>query len=177
MPQLSTANPALVGNKRWFLVHTLPKRERKAEFHLRAQGFRVYLPQIQKTIRHARQLKTIQSPVFPRYLFVALDLTRDRWLSVRSTIGVSYVFTQNGQPCPVPAGVVEALIGRSVDNIVRLDSSLVAGRLVRILSGPFTDFVGTLKNLDGSGRTRILLDVMGASVPVALNRAVLAPAA
>ena len=92
MSQIPTMCPALVGSKRWFLVHTLPKKERKAELHLAAQGFRPYLPQFQKTVRHARQLRTIQSPVFPRYLFVTLDLERDRWLSVRSTVGVCGLF-------------------------------------------------------------------------------------
>src|SRR5215216_7584524 len=90
---------ALAPNERWFLVHTLPKSERKAEFHLGAQGFRTYLPQIRKTIRHARQLKTVRAPLFPRYLFVILDLQRDRWLSVRSTVGVSSLFSsRDGRP-------------------------------------------------------------------------------
>ena len=74
-------------SERWFLAHTLPKSERKAELHLGAQGFRTYLPQIQKTIRHARQLKTVRAPLFPRYLFVILDLERDRWLSVAARSG------------------------------------------------------------------------------------------
>jgi transcriptional antiterminator RfaH len=177
MSPVPTTRPASVGSKRWFLVHTLPRKELKAELHLCAQGFIAYLPQFKKTVRHARQLKTVQSPVFPRYLFVALDLKRDRWLSVRSTVGVSGLFIQNGQPCPVPAGIVESLIERSDGNVVRLDASLVKGQAVRILSGPFADFVGTLEHLDASGRTRVLLNLMGTSVPVALNRAVLAPAA
>ena len=88
---------ALAGNERWFLAHTQPKSERKAELHLGAQGFRTYLPQIQKTIRHARQLRTVRAPLFPRYLFVILDLERDRWLSVRSTVGVSRLFTYPGR--------------------------------------------------------------------------------
>ena len=91
---MSMSDPrALAENERWFLAHTLPKSERKAELHLGAQGFRTYLPQFQKTIRHARQLRTVRAPLFPRYLFVILDLERDRWLSVRSTVGVSRLFT------------------------------------------------------------------------------------
>ena len=93
MLHFDVGSRALAGNERWFLAHTQPKSERKAELHLGAQGFRTYLPQIQKTIRHARQLRTVQAPLFPRYLFVILDLERDRWLSVRSTVGVSRLFT------------------------------------------------------------------------------------
>jgi transcription elongation factor/antiterminator RfaH len=169
---------ALAGNERWFLAHTLPKSEWKAELHLGAQGFRTYLPQIQKTIRHARQLRTVRSPLFPRYLFVILDLERDRWLSVRSTVGVSHLFiSQDGRPVPVPVGIVESLIERSEAGITRLDISLVKGQHVRILSGPFADFVGTLERLDAAGRVQVLLEMMGTEVPVRLHHSALAPAA
>src|SRR6516225_6118822 len=156
--------------ERWFLVNSHPKRERKAQWHLGAQGFRTFLPQIQRTTRHARRLATARTPLFPGYLFIALDLNRDRWLSVRSTIGVSRLFTQDGRPVPVPIGIVESLIERSEANLTRLDIDLVKGRRVRILTGPFADFVGTLERLDGAGRVQVLLELMGTAVPVTLHR-------
>jgi transcription elongation factor/antiterminator RfaH len=165
-------------NERWFLVHTQPRSERKAEMHLAAQGFRAHLPQIQKTIRHARQLRTVRAPLFPRYMFLILDLGRDRWLSVRSTVGVSSLFTCEDRPVPVPSGVVEALIARTDEaNLTRFDAGLTTGQTVRILSGPFADFVGTLERLDAAGRVRVLLTMMGTAVPVALHRSALLPAA
>ena len=91
---------ALEGDERWFLVHTQPHSERKAELHLGAQGFRAFLPQIQKTIRHARQLRTVRAPLFPRYMFLILDLGRDRWLSVRSTVGVLLTVHLRGSASP-----------------------------------------------------------------------------
>jgi transcriptional antiterminator RfaH len=168
---------ALVGNERWFLVHTLPKSERKAQWHLGAQGFRSFLPQFEKTVRHARQLRTVRAPLFPRYLFVVLDLGRDPWLSVRSTVGVSRLFTQDGWPLPVPVGIVECFIAQSNGSLTRLDANLVKGQQVRILSGPFADFIGTLERLDETERVQVLLELMGTAVPVSLNRCVLAPAA
>jgi transcriptional antiterminator RfaH len=153
----------------------LSKSERKAEMHLRAQGFRTYLPQIDKTIRHARQFRDVRAPLFPGYIFLVLDLSRDRWLSVRSTVGVASLFTIEGRPVPVPAGVVEAIIARSDGNVIGPD--LVEGQSVRIVSGPFANLVGTLERLDAAGRTRILLDIMGTAVPVAIHRLALSPAA
>src|SRR3954453_18768639 len=82
MLQTDIASRPLSENARWYLVHTQPKSERKAQWHLAAQGFSIFLPQFHKTIRHARQLRTVKAPVFPRYLFITLDLGRDRWLSV-----------------------------------------------------------------------------------------------
>jgi transcription elongation factor/antiterminator RfaH len=165
------------GKERWFLAHTRPRSELKAEFHLRAQGFTTYLPQFRRTIRHARQLRTILAPLFPRYLFLILDLERDRWLSVRSTVGVSTLVTCEDRPIPVPVGIVESLIASSDGNLTALDACLVEGQSVRILSGPFADFVGTLQRLDDAGRVRVLLEMMGTVVPVALHRSALSPAA
>jgi transcription elongation factor/antiterminator RfaH len=169
--------PVLVGTEMWFLVHSLPKSEQKAEWHLAAQGFHTYLPQYKKTVRHARQLTTIRAAVFPRYLFVILNLERDRWLSIRSTVGVSHIVSQDGRPVPVPIGIVESLIKHSDGELTRLDYGLSKGQPVRILSGPFADSVGWLEQLDETGRVKVLLEMMGAAVPVALDRSVLAPAA
>jgi transcription elongation factor/antiterminator RfaH len=168
---------ALEEDERWFLAHTLSKSERKAEMHLRAQGFRTYLPQIDKTVRHARQFRRVRAALFPGYMFLILDLSRDRWLSVRSTVGVSSLFTCEGRPVPVPAGIVEGIIEYSDGNLTSLDAGLTKGQSVRIVSGPFAGLVGTLDRLDGAGRTRVLLDIMGKAIPVGLPRIALSPAA
>jgi transcription elongation factor/antiterminator RfaH len=168
----------LDGDERWFLVHTLPRSEQRARLHLEAQGFTTHLPQVSKTIRHARQLRTVLAPLFARYLFIILDVGRDRWLSVRSTFGVSCLFTCDGRPVPVPVGIVEALISHTGDaNLALFDDGLHKGQQVRVMSGPFADFVGTLERLDENGRVRVLLKMMSTTVPVAIDRSRLLPAA
>ena len=169
---------ALEGNERWYLVHTLPHNERHAQLHLGAQGFRTHFPTIEKTIRHARQLRTVRAPLFPRYIFLVLDLGRDRWLSVWGTVGVSSLYSCGDRPVPVPEGIVETLIANSDEaNLALFTSGLAAGQSVRILSGPFANFVGTLERLDAAGRVRVLLEMMGTAVPVAVRRGAICPAA
>jgi transcription elongation factor/antiterminator RfaH len=168
----------LEANERWYLVHTHPNGERRAELHLGAQRFRTHFPTIQRTIRHARQLRTVRAPLFPRYLFLILDLGRDRWLSVCSTVGVTSLFTSDDRPVPVPEGLVETLIENTEEaNLTLFSSGLNPGQSVRILSGPFVNFVGTLERHDDAGRVRVLLDMMGTAVPVALRRTAICPAA
>jgi transcriptional antiterminator RfaH len=162
---------------RWYLVNSRPKGEKTAAFHLRAQGFVSFLPQFEKTVRHARRLVTVRAPLFQRYLFVALDLERDRWFSVHSTIGVSRLISNEKGPIPVPVGVVETLIDNTAGDLTRLDAGLVKGQRVRIVTGPFADLIGRLERLNESGRARVLLEIMGVAVPVALDRSALAPAA
>jgi transcriptional antiterminator RfaH len=169
---------ALEGNERWYLVHTLPHGERRSQLHLGAQGFRTHFPTIRKTIRHARQLRTVRAPLFPRYIFLILDLGRDRWLSVWGTVGVSSLYTCENRPVPVPEGIVETLIENTDEaNLALFSNGLTTGHSVRILSGPFTNFVGKLERLDAAGRVRVLLEMMGTEVPVALRRSAICPAA
>ena len=96
---------------RWYLVHTRPNSERKAELNLKAQGLKTFLPQIEKTIRHARRLANVRRPLFARYLFVSLDIGRDAWSPINSTIGVSRLVAQEGRPAAVPFGIVESFAG------------------------------------------------------------------
>jgi transcriptional antiterminator RfaH len=162
---------------RWYLVHTRPNNECKAELNLAAQGFTTFLPRIEKTVRHARRLKTVRRSLFPRYLFVRFDTTRDRWLSVCGTFGVARLLMHDGRPVAVPAGIVEDLLAHSDGGVTRLDVELKAGQRVRILSGPFADFTATLARLDEGRRVEVLLEMMGAAVAVSVERRALAPAA
>ena len=59
---------------RWFVAHTHPHAEAKATSHLNRQGFEIYFPRYLKRRRHARRIETVAAPLFPRYLFVAVDL-------------------------------------------------------------------------------------------------------
>jgi len=165
----------LAPDERWFLVYTLPKKELHAQLYLGLQNFRTYLPRMRKTIRHARKLSTVNAPLFPRYLFIVLDLTRDPWLSVSNTIGVSSLFICDGRPLPVPEGIVENLIlAADGQNIIRLDDELRPGQRIRVLNGPFADLIGLVHRLDGPERVRILLDIMGGAVSFNVNRSTLA---
>ena len=158
-------------------MYARPKGEATARLNLAAQGFRAFLPQVRKTVRHARQLRTVRAPLFPRYLFVELDLARDRWLSIRSTIGVANLFTSSeGQPIPVPRGVVEALLAQCDGDIVRLSVDLKPGQRVRLLSGPFADLIGTIERLDSDGRVRMLLELMRTAAPIIVDSSAVAPA-
>ncbi len=166
--------PELTPAERWFLVYTRPNKEARVQFYLRCQDFRTYLPQFRKSVRHARKIRIVSAPLFPRYLFIVLDLTIDPWLSVSGTMGVSSLFMSNGRPVPVPQGIVETLALAADDRgFVRLDDGLDPGQTVRVLSGPFAEFMGILQRLDGPERARILLDIMGSAVPVNLSRSAL----
>ena len=161
---------ALAGQERWFVVRTQPHRESQAERQLANQAYRIFLPRFRKSRRHARKFEIVSAPLFPGYLFVVLDLTRDRWRSVNGTYGVDKLLTRAGVPEPVPHGLVEELLASTdAEAIVRFHPHLQNGQMVRVSAGPFANFVGRLQQLDDSGRVRILLEVLGGKIPVLLS--------
>jgi transcriptional antiterminator RfaH len=164
--------------ERYFAVNTRPGREFEVALRLEAQSFRSFLPVIRKSVRHARKFRTIRAPLFPNYLFVSLDLQRDRWRSVNGTVGVTRLVMGGEYPAPVPCGIVESLQAISDESgLVGFDNRLKLGQKVKILSGPFVDLIGDLERIDGNGRVRILLEVMGGKIPVATHSDLLAPVA
>ncbi|MDB5594713.1 MAG: hypothetical protein JWM36_1674 [Hyphomicrobiales bacterium] len=168
------AAPVIAGAARWYAVQTLAHRESGAQAQLLRQNFVPFLPQVEKTVRHARKLRTVRAPLFPGYLFVQLDLARDRWRSVNGTFGVSRLVTANDRPAPVPVGVIEALRAMlDGAGLMKLDDGLRVGQTVQVMVGPFADMLGQLDRLDGAGRVRVLLQLMGGAVPVLVDRTAL----
>jgi len=155
--------------ERWYVARTQPHRETQAARQLDNQDFRVFVPRILKSRRHARKFDTVRAPLFPRYIFVALDLSRDRWRSVNGTLGVDRLLMRGGEPEPVPRGLVEQLAeAASPDGVVRGGPPLKEGQSVRVTAGPFADLIGTLERLDDNDRVRVLLDILGGKIPVLL---------
>ncbi|HEX2448772.1 MAG TPA: transcription termination/antitermination NusG family protein [Methyloceanibacter sp.] len=167
---------ALEGGERWYVVRTQPHREAQAARQLENQAFRVFLPRFFKSRRQARKFETVLAPLFPRYLFIVLDLRRDRWRSVNGTFGVDRLLMRAGEPEPVPRGLVEQLaFAANANSAVRFSLGLKEGQTVRLTAGPFAELMGKIESLDDQGRVRILLEIMGGTVPVVLSGTIVSP--
>ena len=161
---------------RWYVVYTLPYREATAQLHLSNQGFRTFLPLLCKAVRHARRDRAVLAPLFLRYLFVALDLTCDRWRAINGTRGVATLIMQTERPVPVQAGVVETLIASSLPTgEVQFYQDMSPGDRVRLIAGPFAGQLGILQRLNGAGRVQVLLEIMGSYIPTKLHVRSLVP--
>ena len=161
---------------RWYAVHCQPHRETAAASHLANQGFTIFLPHREKTRRHARKIEKVRRPFFPGYLFIKLDVARERWRCVNSTFGVIRIVMQNEQPAPAPPGVIEALMTACDGNgILRWKGELAVGQKVRVIDGPLMELVGELDQLTDDDRVRVLLNIMGGKTRVVLPRDYLAP--
>jgi transcription elongation factor/antiterminator RfaH len=162
----------------WYAVFAQPHWESIAQLRLRAQHFRTFLPLHSKTVYHARKRQTVLAPLFPRYLFVVLDLGRDRWRAVNSTRGVTSLIMHEGLPAPVRGGVIETLLDSSTsEGEVRFCSEMAPGSRVRLVAGPFAGQLGILRGLSHYGRVQVLIEMMGAHIPTELHDMGILPAA
>ena len=85
----------------WYVVHTHARGEQIACENLERQGFTTIMPRYRKRRRHARKTDWVKAPLFPRYLFVAIDMAKARWRAIASTVGVSHLICEGDRPLAV----------------------------------------------------------------------------
>ncbi|MEM6460953.1 MAG: transcription termination/antitermination NusG family protein [Pseudomonadota bacterium] len=152
--------------RRWYVAATQPYKENLAEQQLHKQRFQTYLPKRIKTVRKARRNTDRIVSFFPGYIFVELDLDRERWRSVNGTFGVRSLIMGGQRPLPVPNGLVEQLHQMTdAEGFLRLCDDLNCGDEIRILNGPMAEMIGKIDRLDGKHRVRVLLEILHSRVP------------
>jgi transcriptional antiterminator RfaH len=156
----------------WYIVRTHARAEVKASLNLERQGFATYLPRYLKRRRHARRIEIVPAPLFPRYLFVAIDLATQRWRSIHSTFGVAQLVCNGEDPSVVSAAVVDELRKREDDKgFVQLARrGFARGEKVRVVEGVFSACLGLFEGMTDNERVTILLDLLGRKVRVVLDR-------
>jgi transcriptional antiterminator RfaH len=170
---------SLVNLDAWYVVQTQVNAEAKAARNLVRQGFEIYLPRYLKRRSHARKVEKIAAPLFPRYLFVRIDVATQRWRSIQSTFGVSRLVCNGSDPAPVPQKVLNLLKAREDEGgHVKLDQrpKFALGERVRVLAGVFAENLGLFDGLADRDRVAILLDLLGRKVRVSIEADMVAAA-
>lgn len=166
---------------KWFLVFTKPSGEKVAEINLERQGYFVYHPRLAKPARYRNRWVDRVVSLFPRYLFVEIDATRQSLAPVRSTVGVVNVVSFGSMPAVVPADIVNGLM-RCADPASGLhfldhNRKLQSGSPVTITAGAFEGLNGIFEKEVGNHRVIVLLRLLGLDTPVRLNAHYVSPAA
>jgi transcriptional antiterminator RfaH len=156
----------------WFAVQTQVNAEAKAARNLLHQGFEVYLPRYLKRRSHARKIDKVAVPLFPRYLFVRIDMMTQRWRSIQSTFGVASLVFNGSEPAPVPPQVLRSLRAREDESgYVKLDKrpKFARGDKVRVIAGAFAENLALFDGLADHDRIVILLDMLGRKICVSIE--------
>ena len=157
---------------RWYVVQTQTHGENKASINLARQNFDIYFPRYLKRRRHARRVETVLAPLFPRYLFVSVDMQVQRWRSIQSTFGVARLVCHGDNPVPVPVQVIDDLKRREDSHgLILLDQrpKFAIGDRVQIHDGVFASHLGLYEGMNDDERVTVLLDLLGRKVKVTLD--------
>ena len=160
----------------WYVVHTNPKQEDRADSNLRCWGVETLHPKL-KTRRvneFTGALTYLTKPLFPRYMFARFN-ARKQLAKISFTRGVHHVVSFGGQPTPVEDEIIQIISERIDPNgFVQFGEELKQGDRVVIKAGPLRDFEGVFESeLNDSERISVLLTTISYQGRVVVNRELL----
>lgn len=165
--------------RRWYVVHSYSGYENKVKrnleqriesMNMRDKIFQVVVPTVEEVELHDGQRRTVERRVFPGYVLVQMIMDDDSWYVVRNTPGVTGFVGIGNKPTPLSQEEVDRILKRIQAQAPKIRVSFRVGQKVRIIDGPFTDFVGTVDEVDESkGKVKVLVSFFGRETPIELD--------
>src|SRR3989344_2633521 len=166
-------------NAKWYIVHTYSGHENKVAKSLsqRIQSlgfegriFDIIVP-TRNTIKvQGGKKESVKEKILPGYVLVRMILDDETWLLVRTTQGITSFIGAGNKPTPISEKEVEA-----IQKFMKLEEPLykaafTIGEAVKIVDGPFSDFLGTVDAIDEArGKLKVLVSIFGRETPVELD--------
>ena len=171
----------------WYVVHSQSGYEKKVQQSMQARIqsmqiedriYEIVIPMEDVVEFKQGQKKTVQKKVFPGYLLVRCEMDDDTWFCIRNTPGVTGFVgqSQKGQkPTPLSRKEVETFLsakgdGQDAPKRKAPKMEYDVGESVRVKEGPFTDFNGTVEEVNyDKNKMRVAVTIFGRSTPVELE--------
>ncbi len=168
--------------KHWYVVHTYSGYENKVKDNLERRVasmdmsdkiFRILVPTEEEIEVKNGKRRPVKRKVFPGYVMVEMIMTDDSWYVVRNTPGITGFVGSSGagsKPIPLHASEVVSIMRHMGEEDVKMRFNFELKEPVRIISGPFADFVGTIDEIDQEKqKVRVLVSMFGRDTPVELD--------
>ncbi len=167
------------GEPAWYVIHCYSGYENKVHHNIdhrvETMGmsdyiFDVIVPSEEEVEVKEGKRKTIERRVFPGYMLVNMILTDDSWFVVRNTPGVTGFVGMGNEPTPLPEAEVDKILQRMEAEAPRIKVSFKVDQKVRIIDGPFNDFIGNVSEIDMErAKVRVMVSFFGRETPVELD--------
>ncbi len=166
-------------DKLWFVIHCYSGYENKVrhaiEQRIETMGMRdkifdVIIPTEEEIEIRDGKHRPVERRVFPGYLLVEMVMDEDSWYVVRNTPGVTGFVGMGNDPTPLRPEEVDKIMDRMSQETPTIVVNFGVGEKVRIIDGPFNDFIGTVDNIDiDKTRVRVMVNFFGRDTPVELD--------
>jgi transcriptional antiterminator NusG len=163
----------------WYVVHCYSGYENKVRHNLeqrietmgmKDKIFDVVVPTEEEIEIKDGKRKTVERRVFPGYILVQMIMDEDSWYVVRNTPGVTGFVGMGNEPTPLRPEEVSQIVKRMEAEAPRIKVTYKTGQKVRIIDGPFNDFIGTVANIDmDRAKVRVMVSFFGRETPVELD--------
>lgn len=165
--------------RKWYVVHCYSGYENKVRHNLeqrietmgmKDKIFDVVVPTEEEIEVKDGKRRTVERRVFPGYILVQMILTEESWYVVRNTPGVTGFVGMGNEPTPLRPEEVAQIVKRMEAEAPRVKVTYKPGQKVRIIDGPFNDFIGTVADLDMErAKVRVMVSFFGRETPVELD--------
>lgn len=166
-------------NARWYVVHTYSGHEVRTANTLKTKVesmgltdyvYELLIPTQEKIKINKGKKSTIKEKIFPGYMLIKMIVTDDSWLAVRTTQGITGFVGTGNNPTPIAQKEVDAILAFSHQAAPKFQAAFSIGEAVRIIEGPFTDLLGTVRSIDDAkGKVEVLVSIFGRETPVELD--------
>lgn len=165
----------------WFAIHTYSGYENKVKSHLEAriasmdmrnQIFRIIVPMEEEVEIKQGQRRTVQRKVFPGYVLVEMVMSDEAWYVVRNTPGVTSFVGSGTHPIPLEEQEVRTILKQVTQETEKPKTKVnfTKGQSVRVIDGPFTEFIGTVNDINQDrNKVTVLVSFFGRETPVVLD--------
>lgn len=164
---------------KWFVVHTSSGhevrvmetlRQRVETMGLKDTIFEMLVPTQDKIIIRGGKKQEVKEKIFPGYMLVKMILDDPTWLAVRTTAGITGFVGAGNKPTPLSEIEVKNIQKFVSSPAPRYKTKFVNGEAVKITDGPFSDFLGTIHEIDEEkGKVKVLVSIFGRETPVELD--------
>jgi transcriptional antiterminator NusG len=178
-PGEESEKPEADDGRRWYVVHCYSGQENKVrhaiEQRIETMGmqdkiFDVVVPTEEEIEVREGKRRTIERRVFPGYILVQMLMDEDSWYVVRNTPGVTGFVGMGNEPTPLRPEEVSQIMRRMEAEAPKIKVTFRPGQKVRIIDGPFNEFIGTVGDIDmEKAKVRVLVSFFGRETPVELD--------
>jgi transcriptional antiterminator NusG len=177
--QLDAEAEGIKPSGEWYVIHSYSGMENKVKKNIehRAESMgmsdrilQIVVPtETEIEIRNGVR-REVERRVFPGYVLVNMIMDEDSWYVVRNSPGVTGFVGVGNKPTPLNPDEVGKIMQRIESDAPKLKVSFQPGETVRILSGPFAEFSGTVEEIDAEkGKAKVLVSFFNRATPVEVD--------
>lgn len=176
--ELTTATTD-IGERQWYVIHTYSgyenKVKRNLEHRIESMGmrdkiFNVIVPEEEEIEIKNGQRMPVKRKVFPGYVLVEMVMADDSWYVVRNTPGVTSFVGSGNRATPLQDQEVKQILRQITKEPVKAKPTFTRGQNVRIIDGPFAEFIGVVEEVSAErNKVKVLVSFFGRETPVELD--------